>query len=288
MAKPDLTPTQRRIALGAAAAAVILVVVGLVAVGGDDADDPTASSGTASTTTTAPDDDGSTTTEPGADPNSDAGQSATPTTTEAPTTAAPDPGAEAPGGGEGDDGADPGGDGSGDGEGTGPGTDGGTGGGGGAQPRTVDDPPGGGEGANVGVVDPDDAQSPPVRLPETRDEPCASTGPPQIPLPVTDGPSGDGGRWVTVSSVAGNCGARGGSFQTAGVDTRLVFRSDAQQMIVFVDDLDDPDAAAGYADVECRSRCAGTRILVNRGGAFRLRVQATDGPWTVELQEYRR
>lgn len=50
----------------------------------------------------------------------------------------------------------------------------------------------------------------------------------------------------------------------------------------------EPDASAGYADVECRQRCAGNLILVTQSGEYRIRVQATDGPWAVQVQEYRR
>lgn len=121
-----------------------------------------------------------------------------------------------------------------------------------------------------------------------RPEACRATGPPTIIDTQVDGPSGDGGRWVTVGSLDGNCGASGGAFQTSGVDTRIVFRSDAEQMVVFLDDVDDPDASAGYADVECRQRCAGNLILVTQSGEYRIRVQATDGPWEVQVQEYRR
>jgi len=134
--------------------------------------------------------------------------------------------------------------------------------------------------------------SPPVTLPPgaqgpVRPGPCAATGPPANPLPFRDGPSSGGRSWVTVARLDGNCGGSSAAFAVRGVDTRLLFRSDAEQFLVFLDDLVDVDAAAGYADVECRSPCADEQILTIGQGRYRLRVAATDAPWEVLLQEYR-
>jgi hypothetical protein len=134
--------------------------------------------------------------------------------------------------------------------------------------------------------------SPPVTLPPgaqgpVRPEPCDATGPPANPLPFRDGPSGGGRSWVTVARLDGNCGGASSAFGVRGVDTRLLFRSDAEQFLVFLDDLVDVDAAAGYADVECRTPCADEQILTIGQGRYRLRVAATDAPWEVLLQEYR-
>ncbi len=163
---------------------------------------------------------------------------------------------------------------------------------GGGQPAARG-PAGGGEGANVNSGEIIEPESPPVRGTNgpqgpTRSEECPYTGPPTKPLPVTDGPGGDGSRWVTVGSLEGNCGGRTGFFPTTGVDSRLVYRSDAEQMLVFIDEEGNPDGAAGFADVECRSSCANTRIQTFRAGSYRIRVDGTDGPWIVELQELRR
>ena len=134
--------------------------------------------------------------------------------------------------------------------------------------------------------------SPPVSLPPgaqgpVRPGPCDATGPPAGPLPFRDGPSGDGRSWVTVARIEGNCGGSSAAFGVGGVDTRLLFRSDAEQFLVYLDDLVEVDAAAGYADVECRTPCADEQILTVGKGRYRLRVAATDAPWEVLLQEYR-
>jgi hypothetical protein len=90
-----------------------------------------------------------------------------------------------------------------------------------------------------------------------------------------------------VARLDGNCGGSSAAFGVRGVDTRLLFRSDAEQFLVFLDDLVEIDAAAGYADVECRTPCADEQILTIGEGRYRLRVAATDAPWEVLLQEYR-
>ena len=116
---------------------------------------------------------------------------------------------------------------------------------------------------------------------------CTDTGPPVIASSLTDAPSSDGRRWRTVGSASGNCGGGSPSFSTSGVDTRIVVRSDADQFLAFIEEVADPDSNAGYADVVCRTRCSDETILVNGAGTYRLRIQATDGPWVVEVQEYR-
>lgn len=116
---------------------------------------------------------------------------------------------------------------------------------------------------------------------------CANTGPPTIAPAIADGPSVDGKQWRTVGSASGNCGGRSDTFRTSGVDTRIVVRSDADQFLAYLENVDDPGSNAGYADVVCRSTCSDQAVLVNPAGAYRLRVEATDGPWLVEVQEYR-
>ncbi|HEV7720097.1 MAG TPA: hypothetical protein VGO60_02380 [Iamia sp.] len=271
---PNPIGRNRWLAAGGAAVLVVLLVAVIALLGGDDGTDATTDAAAdRPTTTAAADDDSAAGSGDGSDGAEDApDQQAVEGTTVPPTTTAPpadDPPADDPAAT------------------TVPPA---------AEEAVDDDPSGGGEGANLdqgGVVDESQAQSPPVTLPPgaqgpVTPRPCSPTGPPQRQPAEVDGPSGDGGSWVTVGALQGNCGAAGGSFGTSGVDTRLVFRSDAEQMIVFVDDVDEDDASAGYADLECRASCAGTRILVNRAGTYRLRVQATDGPWVVEIQEYRR
>lgn len=116
---------------------------------------------------------------------------------------------------------------------------------------------------------------------------CAPTGPPTIASSLTDGPSSDGKAWRTVGHLEGNCGGSSGPFTTAGVDTRIVVRSDADQFLAFLDDTAAPDANGGYADVVCRSRCSDQGVLTIPAGSYVLRVQATDGPWVADVQEYR-
>ncbi len=117
--------------------------------------------------------------------------------------------------------------------------------------------------------------------------PCSNTGPPTIAASSADGPSTDGKQWRTVGSASGNCGGRSDTFRTSGVDTRIVVRSDADQFLAYLEDVNDPASNAGYADVVCRSKCSDQAVLVNPAGAYRLRIEATDGPWVVEVQEYR-
>jgi len=117
---------------------------------------------------------------------------------------------------------------------------------------------------------------------------CASTGTPQAaPLPSLD--ERDGRRWVTVGRLTGNCDASSGPFRLQGIDTRLVWRSDADSFVVFVvDAVQGREATAGFADGECAGSCSEGQPIVPRAGDYTLEVQAGDGPWEVEIQEYRR
>jgi hypothetical protein len=164
-----------------------------------------------------------------------------------------------------------------------------------AAPTTASsDPPAGGseDGPPAGAPDDIDPASPPATGPPgvqgaVRAQPCTPTGPPTEPLPLRDGFAIGAGSWVTVARLEGNCGGTSPSFKASGKDARLLYRSDAEQLVAFIDDVDDPDRAAGYADVECRSRCADEQLLTISSGRYRLRVEATDGPWEVLVQEYR-
>ncbi len=104
---------------------------------------------------------------------------------------------------------------------------------------------------------------------------------------MVDEPSGDGGQWVTVARVAGNCGGTSSATATTGGDTRLVYRSDATQFYVFLVDQSNPDASSGFADVECRRTCADVQSLTNPAGQYQIKVVASNAPWEVLLQEYR-
>jgi hypothetical protein len=121
----------------------------------------------------------------------------------------------------------------------------------------------------------------------SRAQPCTPTGPPKVTLPVIEGPSGDGGRWVTVAQLSGNCGGQSAPFRLSGQrDTRVVYRSDAAQFLGFIDDIDEPDAAADYAAVDCGTPCADMQDLTDGAGSYRIRVSATDAPWELLVQEY--
>lgn len=136
-----------------------------------------------------------------------------------------------------------------------------------------------------------DPQSPPATRPPgaqgpVREAACASTGPPKVRAAPEDGPN-SGGQWVTIASLAGNCGASSAALTTTGVDTRLVYRSDAADFQVFVVDQSDVASSSGFADVECHAPCADTQDLTDPAGRYRLKVVATDAPWQVSLQEFR-
>ena len=94
---------------------------------------------------------------------------------------------------------------------------------------------------------------------------------------------------MTVGHLAGRCDASGPAFHIRGVDTRLVVRNDASELAVFVVDAKQGlDATAGFADLECGSRCGEIDTLTIGAGDYYVRVQAADAPWDVEVQEYRR
>lgn len=157
----------------------------------------------------------------------------------------------------------------------GPGAIGGTGGG---SPEVL----GGPSGATGGRVDP------PTPVPPREPVRCATTGTPQAAsLPPPD--ERDGRRWVTVGRLAGNCDLSSGRFRLQGIDTRLVWRSDADAFAVFVvDAVGGRDATAGFADGQCAGPCSERQAIVPAPGEYALEVQAGDAPWEVEVQEYRR
>jgi hypothetical protein len=115
---------------------------------------------------------------------------------------------------------------------------------------------------------------------------CTPTGGPSQPAPSDS--ERDGRRWVTVGDVAGNCDATSGAFTIRGIDTRLVVRSDADNIVVFVvDAVQGLDASAGFADAQCSGPCSESQTLTLPAGTYYLQVQAGDGPWNVSVQEYR-
>jgi hypothetical protein len=117
---------------------------------------------------------------------------------------------------------------------------------------------------------------------------CPLRGSPSgAPLPPPD--EQDGRRWVTVERLAGNCDAGSAAFTLLGIDTRLAWRSDADSFAVFVvDGTRGREATAGFADGQCAGRCSESQAIVPVAGRYTLEVQAGDGPWEVEIQEYRR
>lgn len=146
--------------------------------------------------------------------------------------------------------------------------------------------------------DPSPTRAPPPgtgRRPDTGGEPvvvrqsvrCASTGTPRAePLPSDDEQGGR--RWVTVVRLAGNCDLASSEFQLRGIDTRLVWRSDADSFTVFlVDTIRGRDATAGFAEGECAGPCSENQPIIPPTGSYRLEVQAGAAPWEVEIQEYR-
>ncbi len=116
---------------------------------------------------------------------------------------------------------------------------------------------------------------------------CESDGPAKTgALPSDDGSNGK--RWITLVRLSGNCDASSSRVHVKGVDTRLVFRNDADSFYAFVIDAEQGiEGSAGYADAECTGPCSDTQVLVNPEGDYSLRVQAGDAPWEVLLQEYR-
>ncbi|MDQ1396230.1 MAG: hypothetical protein QOG64_1489, partial [Acidimicrobiaceae bacterium] len=146
-------------------------------------------------------------------------------------------------------------------------------------------PPGATAPSRVPVAKPAAAKAPvPLRKPVS----CRSAGPPHAAaFPGAD--PRDGQEWVTVGSLSGNCDGSSAGFHIRGVDTRLLYRSDADSIAVFlVDAKQGIDATAGFADGECSGPCSINQVLVDPAGDYSLLVQAGDGPWEVLVQEYRR
>jgi len=88
--------------------------------------------------------------------------------------------------------------------------------------------------------------------------------------------------------LGGRCDLSGPRLHLSGTDTRIVWRSDATSFVVLLDDTSDstPDGT-GYPAVACDGPCAASQFLVERSGEYVVRVQATDAPWQVLVQEYR-
>jgi hypothetical protein len=116
---------------------------------------------------------------------------------------------------------------------------------------------------------------------------CPSAGAPRTgALPSVDERNGQ--RWVTVQRLTGSCDASSSPFHVRGIDTRLVWRSDADSFAVFVVDARlGRDASAGFADAQCAGSCSESQPLVPVAGDYTLEVQAGAAPWEVEIQEYR-
>jgi len=92
---------------------------------------------------------------------------------------------------------------------------------------------------------------------------------------------------VTIASLTGNCGGNSPTLTTTGVDTRLVYRSDATDFQVFLVDQSDAASSSGFADAQCQGPCADVQDLTDPAGQYQLKVVATDAPWEVFLQEFR-
>ena len=130
----------------------------------------------------------------------------------------------------------------------------------------------------------DDSGDPPPAPPPRR---CASDDP--VTTGTRPGPDPQAGRqWVAVGELHGVCDGTGPSFHVAGVDTRLVVRSDAPDITVYVvDDVQGEDATAGFPDGACTAPCAFEQPLVLPAGDYHLRVAAGEGAWEVDVEEYR-
>lgn len=116
---------------------------------------------------------------------------------------------------------------------------------------------------------------------------CRSTGPPRATT-TASADERDGKRWVTVGHLAGNCDATSAPFRLRGIDTRLVVRSDASELAVFlVDTKQGLDATAGFADAECSQPCSEIDTLTIGAAEYQIRVQAADAPWDIAVEEYR-
>ena len=93
---------------------------------------------------------------------------------------------------------------------------------------------------------------------------------------------------MTVGRLDGICNGKSAAFHITGVDTRLLFRSDADSFAVFLVDAKlGLDATSGYSDGDCSGKCSANQVLVDRAGDYYLMVQAGDGLWQVAVQEYR-
>jgi hypothetical protein len=116
---------------------------------------------------------------------------------------------------------------------------------------------------------------------------CGATEPKAGAVPGED--ARDGKRWVTVGQLSGACDRSSAAFHLRGIDTRLVYRSDADSFTVFlVDAKKGLDATAGYADADCAGPCSESQVLVDQAGDYFLQVHAGDAGWQVLVQEYRR
>ncbi|MEO7836556.1 MAG: hypothetical protein ABIS21_02805 [Acidimicrobiales bacterium] len=148
----------------------------------------------------------------------------------------------------------------------------------GAAPSTTPDAP---TGPGVGT--------PPTPGPGTGSVPASPAPAAPAPTPSTSRPDSSGREWVRVGALTGTASGTSPAFRLAGVDTRLVYRSEAGSFTVFVvDEARGLDATAGFADLECDRPCAGEMVLVNQPGAYRLEVRTAGGPYEVVIEEYRR
>lgn len=130
----------------------------------------------------------------------------------------------------------------------------------------------------------DNRDTPPmVRRPVT----CATAGQPTTGTVPSPDPT-PAGRWTTAGSLSGNCDAHSQIFHLRGIDTRLTWRSDTSEFVVWVvDTRGGLDVAGGFADIECSARCADQRSVTLQAGDYYLQVQASNAPWQVSVQEYR-
>jgi hypothetical protein len=158
-----------------------------------------------------------------------------------------------------------------------------------ATPTTTADPLSGTEPepeeADDGAPPDDDGSGDPPPAPPPRQ--CTADTP--VRTGTRPGPDDQGGRrWVTVGELHGACDGTGVSFHVGGIDTRLVVRSDAPDVSVFVvDDREGEDATAGFPDASCSRPCAFEQAVVLRAADYHLRVAAGEGPWEVYVEEYR-
>jgi len=98
----------------------------------------------------------------------------------------------------------------------------------------------------------------------------------------------DGYRWVTVGELSGRCDLQSRPFRITNADTRLVFRSDADQLAIFLLDPRELGSLAGFAQTTCAGPCAGSMVLIDKDIDAVLRIQAGDAPWSVRVEQYRR